>query len=173
MKTKLLWILVICVAAMGIFFAYGTIINQTYQGRAWSIAQIVSDFISENEGCFPQNQQELIDNGYIKVEFENGIPRYYVRAVSNHKNEWQEWPVYLERFEISYGAQINDFIVKDKKLYKRGTNEQIFLLNGPYNRKMEPSLRRMYNLISLKWHEEMKRASRDNRTEADIDIHDN
>jgi len=129
---------------MVLFVMHGTFVNQMYQGRAWSIEQLISDFIREN-GRFPDSEQELVDKGYIRIEFENGVPTCYVRTACDQKNKWEKWPVYLERFEILYGVKIDDFIVKDKKLYKRGTNEQIFLLSGPYNRKMEPTLRRMYN----------------------------
>jgi len=53
-------ILLSCAIAVVLFFIYGNLINQSYQGRLWSIEQVISDFIKENNGRFPANQQELL-----------------------------------------------------------------------------------------------------------------
>lgn len=155
-KNKVLGILFFCLVAVGIFFCYGGIINQTYQGRAWSIESIISEFIRENGGRFPNNQQELIEKGYIKVEYDNEKPKYFVKMKYGNRVEWQVWPVHLEWFTIQYGAKKEDFFIADNRLYDKNTNKVVFLLDGPYNRRIEPSLRQTYNIISIKWYEAMK-----------------
>jgi hypothetical protein len=148
-------ILLSCAIAVVLFFIYGNLINQSYQGRLWSIEQVISDFIKENNGRFPANQQELIDRGYIKVEHTNGTSRYFTKVKFGSKEEWREWPVYLERFTIRYGADKEDYVVINDGLYEKKTMKRVFLIDGPHNRKMEPTLRRSYNLISLKWYNKM------------------
>ena len=139
-----------------LFVGYGTRINQLYQGRAWSIERLISEYIKENAGQFPESQQDLISKRYLKVEYEKGIPQYFNKITYNNQQmEWQEWPVHLEWFTVRYGVQKEDFFVKNEVLYEKNNGQEVFLLDGPYNRRFEPTLRRTYRMISLKWYELM------------------
>jgi hypothetical protein len=139
-----------------LFLGYGAQINQLYQGRAWSIEQVISEYIQENAGQFPKSQQDLISKGYLKVEYEKGNPRYFNKIVYNdQRTEWQEWPVHLEWFTVRYGVQKEDFLVVNGRLCEKENGQEVFLLDGPYNRRIEPTLRRMYRMISLKWYKQM------------------
>lgn len=139
-----------------VFIGYGASINHYYQSRAWAIESVVTRFIVEHEGRFPKSQQELIDEEYLKIDSQTGTARYFSKVEINNKMEWREWPVELHRFTIAYGARKEDLHVMDNKLYRKNSEEEVYLFDGPFNRSMEPSLRRSYRLISLKWYEQMK-----------------
>lgn len=145
-----------CIALFWLYYAHVNVVMQIYQGRAWSIERLITDFIREN-GHFPYSQQELIDGGYLKIEYENNQPKYFkkIKGVEG----WKKWPVYLEWFKILYGVKKENIYMLDNALYEKTKHRRIFLLDGPYNRRIPPSLQSTYNLISLKWYKEMENVS--------------
>ena len=147
------------------FCVCSTHIHNVYVGkgaRAWSVERLISEYIQENDGQFPRSQKDLMEKGYLKIEYKEGRPKYFNKVTFYQQAKWQEWPVHLEWFTIRYGAKKEDFIVVDGALCEKNRQE-VFLLDGPYNRKMEPALRRTYRMISLKWYELMKGESQGER----------
>ena len=126
----------------------------------YQISSCLRLYIREHQQ-FPVSQESLINKGYLKIEKSEHQTKYRVKCdlvevITREPTEkivptkWMEVP--LQKFDIQYGVDINELLVKRDVLYDNNSDQAIFLLSGPH----PFFLSRAYRKISLSLYEEME-----------------
>ena len=100
--------------------------------------------IAENKGRFPSSEQQLIQQRLLRKEPNPHRPGEYIYRIYRGKNDKEGLPFMLfERFNIRYGANLEDFKIIDGYPCNKQTRQDILLIEGVY-----PELRATYIVAS-------------------------
>lgn len=129
-KTFLLLIFLILVS-IGLYFGLMTkkAIQYTYGERVRTVKNCLLYFIDQNQGKFPQGEDELVSQGYLKEE--KGVTFLKFPDTGNKEPVWHKG-LSFQLFSVHYGMEAEYLILKNKTLYDRRTNSPVLLISGPY-----------------------------------------
>ena len=126
------------------------------QSTAQSLQPFMLKYIQDNNGLFPQNEQDMIDSGFMKRD-QNDIyfrdPTWTEGATELFWHRKDNY--YFDMLEIAYEMDINDIERLGEKLIDKKTGEQVFLIKGPFTELLSPRPETTYTRFSLELYELM------------------
>jgi hypothetical protein len=167
---KRTWKIIVILVAVFVFLSIVLTICYRFGSIVQSIGPIVaaadridsriSSYIRENHGDFPASDNDLIRQNVIRKVKTDDMYEYFIQSGSfdpNNPDDKKGWTRFygFDLLKISYGANPQEIDMVDGKLYKKGTHEEILLIDGPYGQFLKKDY---YEPISVKWYKLMLEA---------------
>ena len=119
---------------------------------------MVSAFIRNNNGRFPNSEDNLIHQGLLKKTESSQGYKYFMRPVTAQGKViidagWMELPRF-KLFQLKYGIEVNDIEQRNGKLYDKSTGSEFLLIEGSYKKTMK-LLNSPYESTSIHWYKLM------------------
>lgn len=119
------------------------------------VETMVSAFIVNNNGTFPDSEDSLIHQELLKKTQSQQGCKYFMRPVTAEGRIITDagW-VELHRFELfrlKYGVRVGDIEQRGGKLYDKATGTEVLLINGSYRKTMK-YLPTNYETVSGRWY---------------------
>lgn len=91
-------------------------------------------YIKQNDGNFPSCEEELVRKDFLRTRNQESIDGQYSNLLIQSWMDPNSWISFYgrDKLKVSYGLSIEDIYRRNGKLYDLSTNEQIFLIHGPY-----------------------------------------
>jgi hypothetical protein len=135
------------------FSFYAHNVYTTAGGNANLVGSVVGGFVADT-GRMPYSMDELIASGYVRRTMIDGHAIYHGRIRLDGALHWLDTPLLLETFPCAYGTKKDGLVLCNGTLTDK-SGKPTRLITGPYDRQIEPSLRRQYDRISRKWYSMM------------------
>lgn len=124
-------LIILIIVSLGVYFGLMTkkAIQYIYGDQARAVKNCLLHFIEQNQGRFPQGQQDLIAEGYLKEE--KGVILLKYPDPGTGESGWHK-VISFQEFTVFYGAQTDQLLLKDETLCDRKTEKPVLLISGPY-----------------------------------------
>jgi len=152
MHKRLSLLIILSIITISIlYFFYCMHYNHRYQRPAVEITEMLLAYIKSNNGNFPTNEEDLIDQEYLRQKIQNQEVIYETRYGNSNSETWGICPNF-EKFNILYGIDFNDLNLINGKLYYKNDDIQVFLIKGPFKGSLKLYYEEMSRKLFLQAH---------------------
>ena len=127
--------------------------NHRFSPQLTGIYCVLLMYIQNNNGEFPLNKEDLIEQGYLRITQKDNEIIYEITEDPNSDCYWWDSP-YFNEFKISYGIQAEDIKIENDMVIDIRTGKPIYLVEAPLFRGFR-GLDRRCRLCSVSLAEEM------------------
>jgi len=101
-----------------------------YQWNATNTKLILQEYVRANKGKFPSSENDLIKQGFLRRTKMNDEYTYELRYDRSSSEYWNECARF-NMFDISYGIDISEIMIKDNELFRKEDRNLFYLIKGP------------------------------------------
>jgi len=104
------------------------------QKLIYLVNNMLAMYVQRNKGEFPESEDDLIDKHYPRKTETSEGKKYFLPTEYNQgpNDRWQDAGEYFSRIKILYGAKLQNIKMTDGRLFDKGTDEQVLLIDGPH-----------------------------------------
>jgi len=160
MSTRKKVAIFVFVTVMGLLLSWFVCVFPIFHGyvpHLMYVASITNEYI-RSTGDFPQRINDFEEHGFIKPEKTPDGNYYFGRSDLQDDKHWAR--LYdFERIHLAYGTVFEDLEISDGKLFRKGTDIQVLLIDGPYRLYLTP----LYKKLTLRFYRLMLEARENER----------
>ena len=129
--TILFIFLMIGVAALYTWVLPWALHGQRYSQSALDIRNLMKQYVLLNNGCLPQNEEDLIKSGLLRRQTIINETVYEFQVGGTGTKNWHMLSFFSD-FEIAYGRSLSDFEINTEgELIFRDSNERALIISLP------------------------------------------